>query len=276
MNGTETKNSLHFSIFFFFLTFFTPIYATNPQINIGFQRLTETQIDFTPFEQYLEQEIPEYDFNIILYSPNTIIEALLWGEVEFAICNPYVYYYVNTQKGCKALATFTRLGPNNQPLTLRAGAIFCEASRNDINYLEDLKGKTIASPGKDFFAGWILPLYELYSHGLSPISNFATVVFTGSYESTINAVLNGTADIGFIDAYTIWKLTKEGKINEDKIKIINQKAKDPNFPIPHSTIVYPEFCFVSLNNVPEALQRKLSIALLKYPMLNPLTKPLGF
>ncbi len=260
----------------FLLIFSLNLHATKQEIKIGFQRITDEQVDFTPLEKYLEQEIPNYNFRIIQYSPPNIIEALLWSEIEFAVCNPYVCYLVNLQKGCKVLATFSRLGPNNQPMKLKAGVIFCKASRDDINTLNDIKGKIIASPGRNYFAGWILPLYELYKNNLYPISKFATVLFTGSNGLTIDAVINGTADIGCIDAYILWKLTKEGKINQNEIKIINQKSFNPELPITHSTIASPEYSFISLNNVPEELQRKITLALIKIPVINPLTESLGF
>ncbi|MCX8064831.1 MAG: phosphate/phosphite/phosphonate ABC transporter substrate-binding protein, partial [Candidatus Hydrogenedentes bacterium] len=250
--------------------------AEKPEIKIGTQRLLETPIDFTPIEKFLEVEIPEYKFRIIPYSPTPLLDSFYWGEIDFSLCTPYTYYLIMQNKGCKILATLTIQGPNKKILKLQAGVIICKADRVDINLLTDIRNKTIASPGKDYFAAWILPLYEFSKHNLLPIHNHASVIFTGSHEATIQSVLNGVADIGCVDAYILWKLTNEGKINSNDIKIINQKEPNINFPIPHSTDVFPEYCFISQLNVPEELQRKIAVALMRIPPDNPLTSVIGF
>lgn len=245
-------------------------------INIGYQKLLEEPIDFTYIEVYLEEKIPEYKFKVIPYSPTTLLDSFYWGEVDFSLCTPYTYCIISKNKGCKILATLTIMGPNSKLLKLQAGTIFCKAERSDLNYIYDIRGKIIASPGRDYFAGWILPLYEFSKYNLLPISDHGAVIFTGSHESTIYSVLKGSADVGCVDAYIFWKLCNDGKIDGNRFKVINLKEPNPNFPIPHSTEVFPEYCFIAQLNTSEELQRKITVALLSIPRENPLTPIIGF
>lgn len=66
-----------------------------------------------------------------------------------------------------------------------------------IRTVADMKGKRMAFVEKATTAGYIFPLAYLREHGIGDLTGFfSEVLFTGSHDSAINAVLNGKADIG--------------------------------------------------------------------------------
>jgi len=246
----------------------TNLIADSPEIKpttltVGYQTFTndiKTVEGVRPLAEYLSYKLPEYQFEFIPFSDDNLINALTWGEIDFAICNPYIYVFAEHLSSYNIIATIVRKRVDI-PTVYQAGTIFCKSGRKDINKLEDLKGKTVAAPGRNFFAGWVLPLSELKKCGINPIDDFAALQFLGNHEEVLHAVLEGQADVGFISAFYLWKFVSENKVQTNEVKVINVKENEL-VPYLHSTDIYPEACWIAHPSISEELRKKVAIALL--------------
>jgi len=262
------------TIFIFFLiVFYIDIHTYNlyadvsdKNITIGYQKFSsaiENSQYIQPFEQYLRNEFPDYQFQFLCLSDDDLIRALSWGELDFAICNPYIAIIAEHVNAYSFLATMVRKGPE-KIVEYQAGAIFCNSNREDINTLRDVIGKKVCIPGKYFFAGWILPNYEFKKEGIEPDRDFHSIVIAGNHEEVLQTVLQGNADVGCVSAFYLWKFIQDGKIKEKSIKILNNK-KSEVIPYPHSTDVFPEACCIAHSTVTEEVKKNMLLALLKIP-----------
>lgn len=266
MYNQKTATVLIFS-FFLIIIANTNLKADTPEPNltftVGYQVFTneiKTIEGVRPLVEYLSHELPEYKFNFIPLSDENLTNALTWGEFDFAICNPYISIFAEHLSSYNIIATIVRKW-GEFPTVYQAGAIICKSDRKDISELKDLKGKTVAAPGKNFFAGWVLPLSELKKHGINPITDFATLQFLGNHEEVFHAVLTGQADVGFISAFYLWEFVNKNEMQKDDIKVINIKENELT-PYLHSTDVYPEACWIAHPSISAEVRKRISIVLL--------------
>jgi phosphonate transport system substrate-binding protein len=109
------------------------------------------------------------------------------------------------------------------------------ASRDDINTLEDLRGKTAAFVSATSTSGFIFPVYHITNMlGLNPdlITNpgyfFSTVTFTGGHEHNILGVGMGDFDAAAIGGMFIKNMDERGLINAADFKIIAETEPVPS------------------------------------------------
>lgn len=245
---------------------FAELNKQNRILRIGYQKFSSEIAnikDVQPLLQYLKSEFPDYQLQFLFLSDEELIQVLTWGEVEFAICNPYIAIFAEHTSLYTFMATLTRKSPDGL-VTQQAGAIFCKSTREDINTLQDIVGKTICIPGKKFFAGWILPYYEFKKQGIEPNRDFFSILFTGNHEEVLKEVLTGQADVGCISAFYLQKFIQDGKVKKEEIKIINKK-ESKIVPYPHSTEIFPEACCIVHPSVSEEVKKRMLITLLKIP-----------
>ncbi|HOK09712.1 MAG TPA: PhnD/SsuA/transferrin family substrate-binding protein [Candidatus Hydrogenedens sp.] len=260
--------TLLFNIFILTNTIFnnadTATLTTKKVITFGYQKFTEqlSNPDYIkPFTDYLSAELPEFEIKFLTLSDEQLLQIIPWGELDFIICNPYIFIYAENMANYSVISTISRKGPNKN-IEHQAGVIFCKANRTDINDLEQLKGKSVSAPGKYFFSGWILPLYEFKVHGIDPYQDLSSLIFTGSHDAVVRSVLSDTTDAGCISAFYLQKFINDGIIQSKDIKILNPKD-DRTITFPHSTDAYPESCCIVHNTVPEEVKKKVIIALIK-------------
>ncbi|MGC9053930.1 MAG: PhnD/SsuA/transferrin family substrate-binding protein [Candidatus Hydrogenedens sp.] len=263
-----------FLIFFYIITLTNNLNAdtqnTDKKITIGYQKFLNEIANpqsIQPFIQYLKNEFPDYQFQFLCLSDDTLIRSLSWGELDFAICNPYTSILAGHINAYSFIATIVRKGPEGIT-EYQAGTIFCGSDREDINTIRDVIGKKVCIPGKDFFAGWILPYHEFKKQGIEPDRDFNAIVFAGNHEDVLQTVLTGNADVGCISAFYLWKFIQEGKIKEESVKIINNK-RSKVIAYPYSTDVFPEACCIAHSTIPEEVKKKMLLALLKIPPGSP-------
>lgn len=238
--------------------------VTDKNITVGYQKFSNEIASpqyILPFAQYLRSEFPVYQFQFLCLSDDDLIRSLSWGELDFAICNPYIAIIAEHINAYSIITTIVRKGPE-KVIEYQAGAIFCKSDRDDINTLRDVIGKKVCIPGRNFFAGWILPYYEFQKNGIDPDRDFHSIVIAGNHEDVFQTVLTGNADVGCISAFYLSKFTQDGKMREGSVKIINNKETNV-IPYPHSTDVFPEACCIAHSTVPEEVKKNMILALLK-------------
>ncbi|PLX42657.1 MAG: hypothetical protein C0608_02130 [Deltaproteobacteria bacterium] len=104
--------------------------------------------------------------------------------------------------------------------------------RKDSGYesFKDLEGKRIAFVDKATTAGYVSPLFLLREQGVDkpPEDYFREVIYTGSHDAAILAVLNGEADVGAAKN-TIYTLeANRNKRVEEELKLIGWTQRVPS------------------------------------------------
>lgn len=219
-----------------------------------------------PLARYLEGQLPGHRFVPRAYGRDELRIAAARGEFAFAIVNPDLYAELERRHGARVLAT--RIGEESGKATMEfAGVIFARADRHDIARLADLKGKRIAAVAPDAFGGFLIQGAELVDAGIDPIADIVPLYLGLPQDKVVDAVASGQADAGCVRSGVLEALAAEGRIRLADFKPL--AAKNGRYPHWHSTPTYPEWPFVAMPTVTDALAKKLAIALLSLPADHP-------
>jgi diguanylate cyclase (GGDEF)-like protein/PAS domain S-box-containing protein len=224
---------------------------------LSYRTLDITERQWQPLAAYLHQRIPEHQFQIIpLYFPD-LDKAALNGQLDFILTNPEHYILLRQVTGGTAIATLMPMAEGH-PVNQFGGVILVDAKRDDIKTLQDLNGKSVASPSAESFGGFIMQQWELYKLGVRP-KHF---LFVGMpQDKVISAVLHGDADVGYVRSGVVEAMIREGALQADAVKYIDRQTI-PDFPLISSTSLYPEWPFVVAATVEPDLIKAVTLALL--------------
>lgn len=113
-----------------------------------------------------------------------------------------------------------------------------------------------------------LQFREMTQAGLSYVNNPSKLVFTGNQRKTLEGVLSGRFDVGFVRTSVIerYRDAEGNPVDFSQIKIIEQKLNtiDGNLPFPYvaSTRLYPEWNLAALTHVPQEISEEVQDAML--------------
>ncbi|NQU56410.1 MAG: PhnD/SsuA/transferrin family substrate-binding protein [Rhodospirillales bacterium] len=218
--------------------------------------------------QYLGQSIEGYNFEMVPLSLADMKKTVANDELDFVLTNTGNYVDLEARYG------ITRIVTLRTPSTVLAGnvfgaVIFSRADRQDIQTLEDLKGKSFMAVERNGFGGFQMAWRELKEHGIDPFEDFSALTFTGFPQGqSVEAVLEGRVDAATFRTNTLELLQAEGKINMQDFRILNTREY-PGFPFAVSTRLYPEWPFSRMKGTPQELAQKVAIALLSMPAKSP-------
>ncbi|MDD2685319.1 MAG: EAL domain-containing protein [Gallionella sp.] len=238
--------------------------AEKKEISIGvlsFRPLAQTEQQWQPMADYLNQRIPEYHFNISVHYYKELDLATNRHEFDFVFTNPEHYITIRADYSLYAIATLMPLA-EGYPVTQFGGVILARADRNDINTLSDVRGKIVASPAEQSLGGYLMQRWVLFKQNVG-VKELKQVHFTGMpHDKAVMEVLNGVADVGFVRTGILENMAREGKIRLDQFKILNQQPLT-HFPQQRSTDLYPEWPIAAMPDVPDSLVKQVTLALLQ-------------
>ncbi|EGD74805.1 TKL/DICTY4/DRK protein kinase [Salpingoeca rosetta] len=207
---------------------------------------------------------PPVTFNAIPVAFSDFVNSVSKGELDFTYCNPTLFSCIESGEEMAPLLTVRnfRLG---HELTVFAGVIFTAASRDDINTLEDVRGKRLSGVSMTSLGGFQMQYGMLHVAGIELMTDFAMVAFSSNHRQTVHDVLEGAADIGFVRTDTIEGMIASGAIEADSLKVLNAREsltpEGTKFPFVHSTPLYPEWPFGAHPSVDWQVQEAVMKAL---------------
>ena len=166
---------------------------------------------------------------------NAIIEALRTGKADMAYM------------GSQALA----LGVERtdlEPIVMKAeegdpekaiyhSVLIANNANDEINSIEDIKGKTMAFVDPDSTSGNLVPTAEIISAFPDEELNsdvlhtngsfFEAVSFSGSHQAGLQAVIKGDVDVAPISDQILASEIEHGNANEDDVKVIYSSGAIP-------------------------------------------------
>jgi len=214
--------------------------------------------------EYIEHAIKGYRIKMLPLSLGDMKKAVSKGELDFVLTNTGNYVELEARYGITRIATL------RTPSKVRAGnvfgaVIFTRADRDDIQALDDLKGKTFMAVERNGFGGFQMAWRELKERGIDPFDDFSSITFTGfPQDQSAYAVLEGKVDAATFRTNTLEAMHVEGAIDLKNFKILNRQDF-PGFPFDVSTRLYPEWPFARTKTTSPELAQKVAIALLSMP-----------
>ena len=249
--------------------------AAKQQYRVGilaFQPKSVTAQKWAVLGRTLSESCADLDFAIVPMSAQQLEEAIQQRAIDFVLTNPSQYIRFHHLYGLTApLATVVR-GRQGQPLHAFGGSIFTLATNQQVNSLQDLKGRQVAIPFATAFGAFQAQQYELYLKDFSLLRPEQLVITGLPHDNMVKAVLDGRAEVGFARAGTLERMARQGKIELSHFKVINQQSSA--YPVRLSTHIYPEWPIAALAHVHPNDLSKVLAALLQQPPDS--TDPLPF
>ncbi len=249
----------------------TPLLAQDQSVAIG---AVGGQLDMTtpaaslPFTDYLDAQIPGYDFSVTSYDTiEALIAAVDRRELDFALITPVAYVQLNARNPLRTIATITnQAGAIHTPWL--AGMVFVLDERQDLQALGDATNKEVVALSPLGLGGWLAAVREWRDLGIDANRDFASVDFVFSYSQVVAEVCSGNADIGVLPGSG---LQSQGVYCDRELRILPAPGgvTDPRYPLPVSTRLYPEVAFSVVGDVEESLVRSMAQALLNTPAGSP-------
>ena len=243
----------------------TPVLANEiREVSIGvlaFRGEEHAMKRWLPAADYLNEEIPGFDFEIRPLSAEEISSAVSHNELDFVLTNPGHYVELEADYGVTRIVTLKNLRAGD-PYTKFGAVIFTRADRIDIQTLLDLKGKSFMAVGKKAFGGFRMAWRELEDAGISPFSDISLLKFNGfPQDDIVYAVRDGRIDAGTVRTDLLERMALQKKINLDEFKILSPKHTN-GFPFAHSTRLYPEWPLARTNRTSDTLAEEVAVVLM--------------
>jgi PAS domain S-box-containing protein len=223
---------------------------------------------------YLTTQLPDFHFIIVPLDFSEVDPAVGSGSVDFILVNPAIYVNLEVRHRVSRIATMKNRW-QGEDYNLFGGVIFARAERYDLNRLEDLRGSTMMAVDETSLGGFLMALRELKAAGINPYRDLAELSFGGTHDNVVMAVREGQIDVGTVRTDILERMQDEGRIRLSEFRIINQYKHDPDiegaidFPLVHSTALYPEWPFSKVQHTSNLLASRVSIALAEMPEEHP-------
>jgi len=158
------------------------------------------------------------------------IEAMRNGHLDIMLVSAFNYIRTSAVVDVELLVTLPiRAGTNNNSVFITS------ASRDDINTIHDLQGKTFAFVDAVSTTGFVFPKYYLVSElGLNPdlIMHsgyfFDTIAFSGGHEASVMGINFGDFEAAAIGGIFLENMEERGLINAADFRVIAYTQPVPN------------------------------------------------
>ena len=239
--------------------------AQHVSVGVLAHRGVETAIAmWTPTVDYLSEQIPRREFDLLPLDLSGMSAALEHGELDFILTNPGNYVELEAGHGITRIATLKNIRQGRLSKTFGA-VIFTREARADIHTLADLRGKTFAAVDQSAFGGFQMAWRELRDAGIDPFRDFRTLHFPGfPQDRIVFDVRDARVDAGTVRTDILEGLDAQGLIELAEFRILNRQSNN-DFPFLHSTRLYPEWAFAKGRQTPDELASEVVIALLQMP-----------
>lgn len=217
-----------------------------------------------PTAEYLSEHIDGHRFQLLTFDHAGLRDAVARGELDFVLTNSGQFVELQASHGLEPLVTMVN-AYHGHALTQFGGVIFVRADRAEIQTYDDLRNRTFAAAGAEAFGGFEMAWLELRRHDVDPFQAFAALHWTGlPQDQVVLLVRDGLVDAGTVRTGVLERMAEQGLVSLDEFRVLGRRSS-AEFPLQHSTRLYPEWPFARAAHVPAALGRSVAAALLALP-----------
>ena len=191
---------------------------------------------------------------------NAIVEALRTGKADAAYIGSLAIAYASERAGAIPVAMKAPDGDKSQAVY---HSLLITSSKNDeINTIDDIKGKSIAFVDPESTSGNLFPTYDIIK--AFPDDNltsddlhtngkfFSATSYSGKHQAGLQAVIKGDVDVVPISDQILESEFANGNANKDDVKII------------HTSDAIPAEGFVVGKDVDQSIREQFQKFLINY------------
>ena len=242
------------------------LFSNESTVKIGVLAKRGAEVTYkkwNPTAAYLTKEIPGKTFEIVPIDFDKIFTAVQKEEIDFILVNPGFYVELEYKYGAQRISTLINKHVSGLTQKEFGGVIFTHVdNKRKYNSIEDLKGVNFAAVNEKSLGGWQMAWRELLENDVDVNNDFSSLVFKGTHDKVVYAVLNKEVDAGTVRTDTIERMAMEGLVNLNQFHFVGLKEYE-NFPFLISTKLYPEWPIAKLKHTSDELSKEVAMALMK-------------
>ena len=180
--------------------------------------------EMSPLFDLLEEKLNRPIHTIRSKSYHVVIEGILSKKIDFAIFGPASYAKAKARdNGIEAFASFSRKKGFLTPQGSYYYSVLLTLKDMGFNTLENLEGKKVAFTDPSSTSGSVIPNMAVSKQIGKPLKDFFnSLIYTGSHDRSIQAVIRKQVDGAFVSSVRIDEAIFNGTLSSDNVKILWQ------------------------------------------------------
>ena len=228
-----------------------------------------------PLAGYLESHLPATRVEIVPLYFDQLIHATRQQAIDFVLTQPLMLTMLMKQYGVSPVVTL-RNRWESQVLTAYGGAVIVSSFNDALHTYPDLRGRRVAAVNRHSFGGFIAQWRECQQFGIEPDRDFAALLFLDTHDAVIQAVLDGTADAGFVRSGLVEALERDALIPAGALQVLPPPLPLPrDYPLRCTTRLYPEWTLGRCRATTVEQTTPLAQSLLRMTPEDPAARALG-
>lgn len=177
-----------------------------------------TKEQFAPLIDYLTEKIGQTVELMAVADYTAVVEAMKYGHADIARFGPFNYVLATQEADVEAVAVAIKkkTGKPNYRAFLIAQEV-----------ITDFNGRTMAYVDISSASGYLIPATYIQANNIE----LGEVFFAGSHSAVIEAIKNGTVELGAVADNRYYVALEEGVITEGEIVIVWESELIPNSPV---------------------------------------------
>lgn len=197
---------------------------------------------FQPFMSYLSRELGVRVTLRIANDYAAVIEGHRAGNIHIGYHGPssYVRAHTVTNGGVEPFVTTI-----NEDGSVGYFSVLYTRANNPATSLQDLRGRNLCLVDPNSTSGNNVPRFAMDKLGINPEQFFGRVVYAGSHENAVTAVLQGTCDAAFnwwnseTDS-NLTRMARRSMVRAEDFKIVFRSDLIPGSPYAYITALPQE------------------------------------
>jgi two-component system, LuxR family, sensor histidine kinase TtrS len=221
------------------------------------------QEDWSALKNWLDAALPDRRFILLDFDQSGLSRAVHDQTIDFAITSSGHYAALEDSEGASRIATID--SPWSVSPRKSIGSTIVVRGDAQFQTLADLAGKHVMAVGPDAFSGYQIAAGELLRAGIYPERDLGRLQFTGfPIQQIVHAVRAGQADAGIVRSCLLEQMIRSGEISKEELRVLAPIAT-PGLKCQTSSRLYPDWPFVTLQQTPADLSKRVAMALLAMP-----------
>ena len=222
---------------------------------LALNSIEEAQDQWQPLADYLNEQMPNYGFEIKSLDFHQILPAIEKAEIDFMIANP-AFYAISEQKyQTYAIATLVKHTPRAD--VFKFGGVVFSQFGVDVEDIAKLHQEEMGAVAP-FSLGGYLVQKKFFKDKFNIDLNDRRITFYQSHRDVVNAVLAGEKKVGLVRTGILESMQKESMVE------LFHLPDAPSYQLLLSTKLYPEWPFAALKHIPMMDAEKVLIELLEW------------
>jgi len=181
---------------------------------------------YEPLAEYLGRKLGLKVTLIYLDNYGEVCDKFIYQQLDAAFFGSFSYALTHAKVGVQPIAR-----PDYHGTSAYRGLIVVREDSH-IKNVKDMKGKRLALVHRATYAGFLYPLLFFKEYGVGDLEKyFSKVMYVGSHDKSIFAILNGEADIATPKDLIYQRLIKENPDLEKKLVVLSA-----SMPVPSNTL----------------------------------------